>query len=267
MKRRSEIRWRRHAVLCIPALFLAVLFGQALQARAGWIVVGSLGTTTPSDDWKGEADCRVTVHPDDVAAMTDVNGNFLVGWTGQRGWLTFEPKEMGLGGKPWCARWALFPRSQGAGDSTLDVGVIKASPSIPIPTGSRPFRDPRLTPPALLHLPKPSAGQPDSCWMLVKYDADIWGRLTTLSQLKGTPAPNELLDAVFSWLRGCPWKVAPMTKCSGDPGFTGSEPFTYVWADSGWRFVPANAGGIRPPFAIPGAPPRAPVPRVAPSGH
>ncbi len=232
---------------------LAPLFGMMLllgvvllapAAHAGWTIAG---TVIGVDLMTGTPDIRVTVFPDDIAALTDNYGNFLLSWSGKQGYLTFETKTSD--GKPWCKRYTLRPRAATQADSLLDLGQIRVITTMPVNMAQKPTRLPNVLPPAELALPGPAAGQPDSLWMLVKYEVDMYGHLTSAAQTGGPTAPPAMLDAITQWLRSVDWQVSAETRCNEESKFMGTEPFPYAWRDGVWKYTaPGGRRMLRDPI-------------------
>jgi hypothetical protein len=223
--------------------FLAFSVGIAEGAPSGKNEVPHLtiaGTTVTPHDSKPVPRVRITVMPESTVTFTDVDGDFLVAWSGREGWITLIPEERTRNGSEWCKSVVLREHPPEVQDViALDLGLITVMPRAQIGYMQVPTAPPSHPRPALLRVPGPKPGEPDTCRMQVSYGADIWGRTTRVEISSGDQPSLGLKDAVFSWIRSVPWTVAAETPCNTPEPFKAREWMDYAWADSAWVQIPA----------------------------
>lgn len=242
------MEWLRRACLVILVI-PAMLASAAIPARSAWSVVG---TTVQADEITPVPDVRITIYPDSLTSASDANGDFIVSWSGARAWLLFIPPEPRPDGKPWCKRYALYPRAAAAADSTLDIGLIRITPKL---LGADPLQP--LPPKGVeviprLRIPGPKEGEPARYWQMLRFRADIWGRTTRVEDMEGDPKPQPVHDALRRHLQEISWIVPDESRCEEADPFSNVLTFMYQWQDSVW--VPKVSWG---PPANPPLGPRA----------
>jgi hypothetical protein len=237
--------------------FLAFSVGTADGTPLGENEVPRLtiaGTTVTPHDNKPVPRVRITVVPESTVTFTDVDGDFLVAWSGREGWITLIPEERARDGSEWCKSIVLREHPPVVQDViTLDLGLITVMPRAQIGYTQVPTAPPSHPRPGLLRVQGPEPGEPDTCRMQVSYATDLWGRITRVEVSGGDQPPLGLKDAIFSWIRSVPWTVAAETPCNSPEPFKAREWMNYAWADSAWVQIPGLdlQGRPRPRSSVP----------------
>lgn len=218
------------------ALLALVGLGSATIAQASWKLTGTL---VQQDGFTGVPDLSFTLVPDSTVGVSDQQGDFLVPWSGQEGYLSLM-----RAGDLVCRRIALRAKAPTTGDSTLDLGPIMAGPSQRFNGRGRPRLPNGVHPPDTLQVAGPGADQPDSYWFVNAVVCDIWARPVKVTHVHGDPPPAELEGAIQSWLKSAPWIVAQESSCGlpVDDSFQALVPVTYWWRDGLWIRVDNHAG-------------------------
>lgn len=224
-----------------PGLFIAcALASLLLAAPAGAARITLLGTTVQADGVKPTVGARVTLWPQGITTWSDRDGDFLIDWDGARGWLTFVPPDSMLTGTVWCKRLVLHP-AEDAAAGTKDLGMIRVTGRARLTYQTQLSLPPDGGRPDSLNLPGPAPGEPDSCYLRLHLEGDIWGRVTTLEQLDGNKEPRRLVEAILEWERNVAWVVPAESSCEADPPFSSVDEIRYVWSGTTWkRFDPVE---------------------------
>lgn len=192
------------------------------------------GTTVTPDGKTPVPRARVTVMPESTITFTDIDGDFLVAWSGRQGWITVVPEELGRDGKEWCKRVAIHGRPPESRDTMVDLGMITVMPKAQVGYQKVPTLPQAYRRPASMRAPGPGPGEPDTCRVQVSYATDIWGHITRVEITGGTQAPSGLKDQIFSWIRSIPWVVAAESSCDSSEPFKNLEWMDFAWADTAW---------------------------------
>jgi hypothetical protein len=215
-----------------PALFLIAWL--LPTAASAWLLTG---TTVRFDNVTAVPGVRITLFPDSLVTVSDAQGDFLLTWSGERGYLTLVAREKNRDGSEWCKRLVLPARNKTRADSTYDVGPVIVMPDMALSGATAPTRANGVHPPRI-QAPAPAPGERDSCDFWVRWTTDLWGHTREVAQVKGDTKPTQILEGVFDWIRNFPWTVARESRCGVEPPFAGRERFVYAWSDSGWTYVP-----------------------------
>ena len=227
---------------------LLALAGLASPSRSAWTISG---TTVQVDGMTGHGDVRVTVFPDSLVSVSDQHGDFLISWSGVRGWLTFDLPEKGRDGSHLCFRYALFPRPIDGRDSTLDIGAWRLDPNMPILPPSPPVPPTGELMLPRLRLPGPQPGEPDHYRQVLRVYVDLWGRADRVEEGEGDPNPTRVRDALRDHLMKIPWVVQLDTPCGDRTPFSNELKCFYQWQDSVWAPLAQWAPPPYPPRPVP----------------
>jgi hypothetical protein len=203
--------------------------------RGGWTIVG---TTVTENDVTALPDVPITLYPESLTVVSDVQGDFFIPWNGGRGWLDFRaPEDMkDSSSRAWCKRFVLRARRPGPADSTWDIGSIHVTPHLPVYNPPSPTLPAGTTPAAKLRVAGPGPDERDRYWMVMRFTADRWGHAGEVKQIAGDKSPSRLQEALFQWIKGVTWSVEPLTPCESEQPFIAIEHYSYAWADSVWVF-------------------------------
>ena len=233
------------AAIAIAAVLAAGLLTFSVRTAGGAPSSGDkapnltiAGTTITASSDTPVPRVRITVMPDSAVTFTDADGDFLVSWSGRKGWITLIPEERARDGREWCKRVVLPEQSPESRDPIVDLGLITVMPRAQIGYQQVPTAPPAYPRPASLRVPGPKPGESDTCRVQLSYATDLWGRITRVEVSGGDQPPSGLKDAIFSWIRSVPWTVASETPCDSPEPFRTREWMDYAWADTAWVQVP-----------------------------
>jgi len=246
---------RAWTTLALTSLALA---GFVPVARAAWTIVG---TTTQMDGNSGYASVRVTVYPDSQVAVSDEHGDFIVSWSGRRGWVAMVAPEKGPNNQDWCLRFALPARPIGHADSTLDIGSWRIYPRTAVQAPFPPSAPPGQAMLPRLRLPGPRGGEPSQYRQELRVSVDIWGRASRITEAAGAPEPVRVRDALKDHLNKLAWVVQSDTPCGDLAPFSVDLRCFYQWQDSVWVPMAKWDAPANPPQPMPGRATGGPIPR------
>jgi len=195
-----------------------------------------MGTCVEGDQITPVPGVRITLFPDSTTFYSDVNGDFIIPWSGERTYFTLIPQERNPDGSEWCKRFALLGREPTEADSFYDVGPVTIVPGLrllAVPWCKWPLG---LKAPTLkVHGPTPDAV--DTCRAVVSWRTDIWGKVVEVQQLFGNTDNPQVLEAFLDWIRSVRWTVYNETACGRIDPYVSRERVTYAWSDSGWVYI------------------------------
>ena len=215
-------------ILSLLAISLSVTYpGGALAEPEARMI---LGTCVEVDMTPSEG-VRVTFFPDSTTAITDVDGDFVLDWSGEAGFVQLERVERGAA----CRRVAIWAAESG---EDLDVGYLRSPRGA---TSRSVGLQPGVAPPDTIRGSAPPT-ETNRFWFAMAATFDLWGNLLDFEQRSGDESiPENLIAAAAAWADTAAWEFRRESSCE-DPPFEAILPVAYYWspAEGVWIRDPDN---------------------------